>query len=445
MTSHPLLDRLLRRAGVAAGAAPSGEVWQGLVPSIAQAFITADIDRRMLERSMDVCSQEMQGLYQELQRRSESELAAERTRVAESLAVLRATLESTNQGIVVVDRQRRVIASNTKYLEIFSVPPEIAACGDQAAILARSVQAFRDPEAAAARISAIHETDHVVHDELVLADDRIITRYSTPVRLPDGTHVGRVTFFCDVTDERLIQAEREQARLAAEAASRAKSMFLANMSHELRTPLNAVIGLTDLLLLEGGDPLTAKQARYLEAIVESGRHLLMMVNDVLDLARIEAGRHEIDPSPIGATEAVGGVVSLLSQLAASRGVGLDAEVPADLRLVADPLRLRQILLNLVGNAIKFTDHGGHVRVAAARRSDRVEIAVADTGIGIAPQDMARLFKPFEQLALPSGDRPPGTGLGLALTKQLVDLHGGSIEVASELGVGTTFTVSLRAA
>ena len=310
MVSHPLLDRLLRRAGFVAGTPTDPAAWEGLMSSLAIAFTTADQDRRMLERSMEISSQEMQGLYYEIERRSESEL--------------------------------------------------------------------------------------------------------------------------------------ERARRAAEAASQAKSMFLANMSHELRTPLNAVIGLADLLLVEGADPLSPMQTRYVEAIVESGRHLLAMVNDVLDLARIEVGRQELDVKRIHAAAEVSAVVLLLSPLAAGRGVELHTVVPPELGLVADPLRLRQILLNLVGNAIKFTDRGGRVDVGVARRGDHVEIAIADTGIGIARQDMVRLFRPFEQLALPSGDRPPGTGLGLALTKRLVDLHGGTIDVTSELGVGSTFTLTFTA-
>jgi two-component system cell cycle sensor histidine kinase PleC len=168
-----------------------------------------------------------------------------------------------------------------------------------------------------------------------------------------------------------------------------------------------------------------------------------MVNDVLDLAKIEAGKHDLELEPVATRDAIDQVVMLLTPVAHARGVALasniDVETP---HLHADPVRLRQILVNLIGNAIKFTDRNGRVDVSARADSRGVAIRVADTGIGIAAENMPRLFRAFEQLALPSGDRPGGTGLGLALTKRLVDMHGGTIEVSSELGVGTTFTVRL---
>jgi signal transduction histidine kinase len=218
------------------------------------------------------------------------------------------------------------------------------------------------------------------------------------------------------------------------------------MSHELRTPLNAVIGLADLLLLDGGDPLTTRQSQYLEGIVQSGRHLLAMVNDVLDLAKIEAGKHELELEVVGTDDAVIEAVALLHPLALNRGVQLTAAVESNIPQVkADPIRLRQILYNLISNAVKFTDRSGRVQVSAARDTAGIAIRVADTGVGIADEDLQRLFRPFEQVNLPSGNRPSGTGLGLALTKRLVDMHGGTIDVSSRLGAGTTFTVRLPVA
>jgi signal transduction histidine kinase len=255
-----------------------------------------------------------------------------------------------------------------------------------------------------------------------------------------------VTVFREVTAERQARAQLERAREAAELASQAKSMFLATMSHELRTPLNAVIGLADLLLLDGGDPLTPRQSKYLDGILQSGRHLLEMVNDVLDLAKIEAGKHDLDLEQVGTEDAIVDAVSLLQPLANTRGVELAAAVaPHTPPVRADPVRLRQILVNLISNAVKFTDRAGHVQVSADGDSRGIAIRVADTGIGIAPEDMSRLFRAFEQLNLPSGDRPGGTGLGLALTKRLVEMHGGTIDVTSKLGSGTVFTVRLPGA
>jgi signal transduction histidine kinase len=222
-------------------------------------------------------------------------------------------------------------------------------------------------------------------------------------------------------------------------------MFLANMSHELRTPLNAVIGLADLIMLER-DPLVDRQREYLNGIASSGRHLLALVNDVLDLAKIEAGKQELSLQAIRIHEAIEEGMAAILPLAKSRGVMLEpATIVAVPAVRADATRLRQILYNLISNAVKFTNRHGTVRIRARRDGDRVSIAVKDTGIGIAPSDLSRLYRTFEQLTLPSGDRPAGTGLGLALTKRLVEMHGGTIDVVSELGVGTTFTVKIPVA
>jgi signal transduction histidine kinase len=217
------------------------------------------------------------------------------------------------------------------------------------------------------------------------------------------------------------------------------------MSHELRTPLNAVIGLADLLLLETGDPITKRQREYIDGIAQSGRHLLALVNDVLDLAKIEAGKHDLSLEPVAVREAIEEALTGLVPLAHKRGVSVSVQVPGAVREArADRLRLRQILYNLMSNALKFTDRGGSVTVSARDDGEQIRIAIADTGIGIAEADRPRLFQAFEQLVTPSGDRPTGSGLGLALTKRLVDMHGGTIEVASELGAGTTFTVRIPA-
>ena len=444
--AHPLLRRLLHRVDATAEVAPSLEAWQQMLALVARTFQDADQDRYTLERSIEISSREMQGLYQDLQERTQSELAVERRRVEDANAVLRATLESSTEGIIVVDRMRRVVAANRRYGELFDVPDELITSGDNRATTRRAALVQRDPQAAIGDIEAIYASDAVFHGEIEMANGAIIDRYSAPVRLPDGQPVARVTFFRDVTAERAASAQIEAALEAAQAASQAKSMFLANMSHELRTPLNAVIGLADLLLLAGGDPVTARQQEYLEGIVQSGRHLLAMVNDVLDLAKIEAGKHGIEREPIYVMSSLEEAAIVLAPLARGRGVTITTQVTEGTpTLFADPIRLRQILYNLLSNAIKFTDRGGSVRLVARRESAMVAIAVADTGIGISSADLSRLYRAFEQLALPSGDRPGGTGLGLALTKRLVEMHGGTIDVASELGAGTTFTVRLPVA
>ncbi len=437
--SHPLLLRLLRKVGASPVEAPSAETWRELLGLIGRTYHEADQDRYTLERSIDISSREMQGLYQDLKRKTDSELQL-------SFAVLRATLESASEGILVVDSHRAVVAVNRRYAEMMRVPDAVIASRDHDRIVAESMKQLPDPVLVRARIEAIHATHDTFRDELVLIDGRIIDRYSAPVRRPDGANVGRVTFFRDITAERTAHDELRSAWRAAEAASTAKSMFLANMSHELRTPLNAVIGIADLLQLASAEPITSRQREYLEGITESGRHLLALVNDVLDLAKIEAGKNDLSLEALDVRAAIEDALPALVPLAHHRGVSIALSALSGAHPVrADRLRLRQVLYNLITNALKFTDRGGSVTITARNSDGCVAIAVADTGIGIAEADLPRLFQAFEQVVQPSGDRPPGTGLGLAITKRLVGMHDGTLEVASQIGVGTTFTVRIPAA
>jgi len=433
--AHPMVGQLLRRVGASEAEAPPVAAWQALLELVSEVSYAADRDRDALERSIETSARDMQRLYHDLQQRAESERV-------EQEAIMRATLESAIEGILVVDNDRRVIAVNKRFAELAQLPESELATRDQRALVTAALRVVKQADAVMQRVDALHETDATLREELELGDGVLIDWFSAPVRTPDGTKVGRVAFFRDVTAERHAHRNLEQAREAAEAASQAKSLFLANMSHELRTPLNAVIGLADLLLLER-DPLVDRQREYLDGIASSGRHLLALVNDVLDIAKIEAGKQELSLQSIPVHGAIEDGMAAILPLANTRGVMLEpATIVAVPNVRADRVRLRQILYNLISNAVKFTNRGGVVRIRALREGDRVSIAVIDTGIGIAPADLSRLYRTFEQLTLPSGDRPGGTGLGLALTKRLVEMHGGTIEVESRLGVGTTFTVRI---
>jgi hypothetical protein len=395
----------------------------------------SDRDRESLERSIESSSRDMQQLYQDLKQRTESERL-------EQDAMMRATLDSATEGIVIVDNERRVVAMNKRFAELTRLREEEMATRDYQVLATAALRSVKIDDIVLMRINGAHAADATLRDEIEMLDGSVIDWSSVPVRIPDGTKVGRVSFFRDVTAERHAHQQLEQARQAAEAASQAKSLFLANISHELRTPLTAVIGLADLLLLER-DPLVDRQREYLEGIAASGRHLLALVNDVLDLTKIEAGKQVLDLQSITLHDAIQEGMSAILPLANARGVTLEpTKIVGVPNVRADRVRLRQILYNLISNAVKFTDRGGLVRVRAHLDGDQVAIAVIDTGVGIAPADLPRLYRSFEQLMLPSGDRPGGTGLGLALTKRLVEMHGGTIEVDSELGIGTTFTVRI---
>jgi signal transduction histidine kinase/HAMP domain-containing protein len=238
----------------------------------------------------------------------------------------------------------------------------------------------------------------------------------------------------------------EQLNTDLDAAMKSKDQFLSNISHELRTPLNSIIGFTDLLLTEDlGAPLSAQQREFLETVARNGRQLLQLINELLDLQRIAAGRMELHPESIELAgllaEAAGNVQTQVQQ---HRHALVVTPPPQDLRVHADRGRVRQVLLNLLSNAIKFTPDGGRITVAAAtvNGGDFARITVSDTGIGIAPEDQPKLFQEFSQLDASASRKYEGTGLGLALSRKLVEMQGGAIGVESEIGKGSTFWFTL---
>jgi signal transduction histidine kinase len=227
-----------------------------------------------------------------------------------------------------------------------------------------------------------------------------------------------------------------------ETASRHKSEFLANMSHELRTPLNAILGFSQVLEKKLFGELNSKQEEYVEDIHSSGNHLLSLINDVLDLSKVEAGQIELEVAPFSLREAVERGVVMVRERASKNGVALAAEIEPEVQVVSgDERRIRQILFNLLSNAVKFTPAGGRIDVSARLVDGEIQLAVADTGPGIAPEDVDRIFEEFQQTDV-GAQHHEGTGLGLALSKRLVELHGGRIWVESEVDAGSRFVFTL---
>jgi len=245
-----------------------------------------------------------------------------------------------------------------------------------------------------------------------------------------------------IENVRLFNEIQEKSR-QLEIANKHKSEFLANMSHELRTPLNAIIGFSEVLREKMFGDLNEKQADYLKDIHESGRHLLSLINDILDLSKIEAGRMELEPSEFDLPLALQNALTLVRERAQRHGIALGLLIdPALGTIRADERKFKQIAVNLLSNAVKFTPDGGRVDVSARLADGRLEVAVKDTGIGIAAEDQAAVFEEFKQVGRDYTRKAEGTGLGLALTKRFVELHGGRIWLESEPGQGSTFTFTI---
>jgi signal transduction histidine kinase len=245
-----------------------------------------------------------------------------------------------------------------------------------------------------------------------------------------------------IQNARLFREIEDKSR-QIEAANRHKSEFLANMSHELRTPLNAIIGFSEVLSERMFGELNEKQAEYTDDILSSGRHLLSLINEILDLSKVEAGRMELELATFDLPSAIDNARSFVRERATKHGITLDVDVDERLGdFSGDERKIKQILLNLLSNAVKFTPEGGRIELSAKQADGSVEISVSDTGTGIAPEDRATIFEEFRQVGSDYAHNVEGTGLGLTLAKKFVELHGGRIWLESEVGKGSTFTFSL---
>ncbi len=266
-----------------------------------------------------------------------------------------------------------------------------------------------------------------------------------PLRDKDGRIVQYLAVMEDVSQRKNMEEALLLAKQQAEQANRSKSDFLASMSHELRTPMNAILGYSEFIEMQPFGPLGhPKYQEYVQDIHESGRHLLELINDMLDLSKVESGKLSLDEEDVDIAPCAVSALRLVAEQASRKNLVLTSDMAPGLPKVwADPLRLKQIVLNLLANAIKFTPDGGTVNLRGFQGEDgRVTLVVKDSGIGIRAEDLPRVLEPFGQVSNPMVRRDEGTGLGLPISKQLAELHGGTFELDSELGVGTTVTVRL---
>jgi signal transduction histidine kinase/CheY-like chemotaxis protein len=361
-------------------------------------------------------------------------------------AVLRVTFDNMEQGVLMFDRELKLAAWNRQITELLELTEtfltEEPHFSDFLRFLAqRGEYGAVDVDAEVRRLTAGSSRHY--SSERIRPNGRILEIRHSP--LPDG---GFVNIYTDITDRKHYEDTLTAARDQAEAMSRTKSSFLANMSHELRTPLNAIIGLTEIMINNAARFGTEKASEPLRRVHRAGAHLLDLINQVLDLSKIEAGKLELNPETVNVARLIDEVVGTARPLAEQNKNRLTVDCPADIApIVVDTLRLRQILLNLLSNGCKFTKAGDiSLRVASTSIDGRrwIDFSVADTGIGMTPEQVSKLFEEFMQGDQTTARQYGGTGLGLAITRRLCRSMGGDVTVTSESGKGSTFVVRLPA-
>jgi len=392
---------------------------------------------------------------------TEERVAQARAQAAENR--LRDAIESVSEAFVLWDRHGRLLMCNQNYRHTFSLEPKLLKPGaardqvnrfaqlaiKQQVVAAQGGKGLREAELNNGRWIQISERRTAEGGLVMTAADITAVKTQEETRRLNEEQLQKAVVSLERSQEQLSELARkyEAEKIRAEAANRAKSEFLANMSHELRTPLNAINGFSEIMVSEMFGPVGDTRYReYAQDILSSGQHLLALINDILDMSKIEAGKMALRFEPLSLEEVADDAVRLMRNRADSVGLALEVEFPELPEVEADYRALKQVLLNLLSNAVKFTPRGGKVTVLAEGRNDalgeRVRVTVRDTGIGIAAEDLARLAKPFEQIENQHSKTQQGTGLGLALTKSLVELHGGVLDIQSSPGQGTTVSFSI---
>jgi two-component system cell cycle sensor histidine kinase PleC len=386
---------------------------------------------------------------------TDERLAQARAQAAELR--LRDAIESASEAFAVWDRAGRLLLSNENFQAWFGLDQRLLKPGTSYRELMRAATAaivreargerdgVREAETADGRWIQISERRTADGGLVLTAADVTAIKRQEEARARNEAELEQLVARLRQHQAELavLAREYETEKTRAEAANRAKSEFLANMSHELRTPLNAINGFSEIMANELFGPIgDARYKEYARDIFNSGQHLLAVINDILDMAKIEAGKLKLQYERVAVAEVVEDALRLMRGRAEAGGLEVTVSLQDLPRIEADPRALKQVLLNLLSNAVKFTPRGGGISIKGERIGGYVRLTVRDTGIGIAAQDLARLARPFEQVETQHAKTTQGTGLGLALTRSLIELHGGRLELASEPGRGTSAAVAM---
>ncbi len=370
-------------------------------------------------------------------------LSESEKRLRKSEKKYRDLVEGINEGVWAIDENANTVFVNRAMAEMLGYGPE--------EMQGRHLFSFIDErdideakfslERRKSGISEKHEF------EFIRKDGVMISAHLTTAAVVDeaGNFKGAVAAVMDISEKKRIERDLLQAKEIAETASKSKSEFLANMSHELRTPLNAIIGFSEFMLKADSEGLSKNHIEYLERIYSAGQHLLSLINDILDLSRIEAGKMELFSESIDLPGTLGYCMTMFREKAGNHRIKMSLaaeEAPEIIR--ADLRKFKQIVINLLSNALKFTPDGGEVQVSASLNGGEVLISVRDSGIGFKPEDMERIFTPFERAGEDANKNIEGTGLGLSMVKRLVELHGGRVWAESAPGEGSVFHFTLPA-
>ncbi len=361
------------------------------------------------------------------------------------VAVQKETLDNLAEGVAAFGGDGRLKLWNPSFPRLWKLNPEdMDGTPHITRIVEKLKPLFADSDWENAKSNLLAQgLDRNMRDGVMRRNDGTVIEFAA-VPLPDG---GMLVTHTDITDSIRVETALREKTAALEAAEKLKLEFIANVSYQLRTPLNAIIGFTEILDKEYFGTLNERQKGYTRGLSEAGERLMSLINDILDLASIEAGYMALETAEMNIHDMLKGLYDLTVEWARSQRIEVSLSCEKDIgTVIADERRMKQIMLNLIRNSIEFTQAGGRITLIGERRGDYVALSVADTGPGISPEDQEKIFKPFEKTDAPrddgDGNIRGGAGLGLTLVKDIVELHNGKVELTSEIGVGTTTTLLL---